>query len=87
VSVSDAMDPDALTALLASKQLSGAQLDLTCKDSPAWLRWSPLHVAAKDNFACAELLVDAGASPNVRTADNVSRRRSAAACEPSRFWH
>ena len=76
LSVGEAFDKEQLAKLIAT---GAYDLDAPCRDSPGWLRWSPLHAAAKDSAACVAMLLEAGANPHVLSADKKAPLHLAAA--------
>lgn len=76
LTVGEATDVDALTSILSA---GNAAIGAPCRDSPAWLKWCPLHAAAKERPQCVQLLLSAGADPNARTADGKTAMMLAAA--------
>jgi ankyrin repeat protein len=66
LTVGDSCDVEAVTTFIANK----GDVNAVCRDSPQYLKWTPLIAAAKDSSKCVELLLAAGANPNLKTADN-----------------
>jgi hypothetical protein len=50
----------------------GGNPNQLCRDSPAWLKWSPIHAASSSNPDCVEILLQGGANVETKTADDNS---------------